>query len=227
MSLASRLLNQVRNPTGWMGRWNLRGMNRRHSKLTDWGLKYLSIDSDATILDIGCGGGSTIHKLAAIANRGKVYGVDYSETSVAVSRKTNQKWIKTRRVEVRHGSVSQLPFPDQLFALATAIETHFYWPDLPADMREVLRVLKPGGALVIIAEVYKGGKYDRRVQRFSELMQTMGFSYANLSVDEHRELLLKAGFADVQVIEEYDKGWICGIGKKPLPLADNEAKGKS
>src|SRR5215469_10587924 len=124
MSLASRLLNQVRNPTGWLGRWNLRGMNRRHAKLTDWGLGHVSIDSDATILDIGCGGGGTIYKLAALATKGKVYGVDYSDTSVAVSRKTNQEWIKTGRVEIRHGSVSHLPFPEQTFALAIAVETH-------------------------------------------------------------------------------------------------------
>jgi ubiquinone/menaquinone biosynthesis C-methylase UbiE len=190
-------------------------MNRRHAKLTDWGLEQVSIDSDATILDIGCGGGSTIHKLAGIASKGKVYGVDYSETSVAVSRKTNQDWITAGRVEIRHGSVSHLPFPDQMFALATAIETHFYWPDLQADLREVLRVLKPGGTLVIIAEVYKGGKYDRFVQRFAKSMQKMNLSYANLSVDEHRELTLRAGFADVEVIKNYDKGWICGTGKKP------------
>ena len=192
MSLERKLLSQLRNPTGWLGRWNLRGMNQRHSKLTDWGLKHVSIDSDATILDIGCGGGRTIHKLAAIATKGKVYGVDSSETSVAASRKTNDECIKSRRVEILHGSVSHLPFPDQMFALATAVETHFYWPDLPADMREVSRVLKPGAALVIVAEVYKSGKFDRRVQRFADMMQKMNFPYANLSADEHRELLLRA-----------------------------------
>jgi ubiquinone/menaquinone biosynthesis C-methylase UbiE len=202
-------------------------MNRRHSKSTDLGLEHISIGSDATILDIGCGGGRTIHKLATLATKGKVYGVDYSETSVAVSRKTNQEWLKTGRVEIRHGSVSHLPFPDQMFALATAVETHFYWPDLPADMREVLRVLKPGGAMVIIAEVYKGGKYDRLVQRFAEMMQRIGFSYVNLTVDEHREFFLRAGFTDVQLMDEYDKGWICGIGRNPSPPADNEANGKS
>jgi SAM-dependent methyltransferase len=227
MSVASKLLSQVQNPTGWLGRWNLWGMNRRHSKLTDWGLKDVSIAHDATILDIGCGGGRTIHKLATIATNGKVHGVDFSETSVAASQKTNQQWIKTGRVEIRHGSVSQLPFTDQMFDLAIAVETHFYWPDLPADMREVLRVVKPAGALVIIAEVYKGGKFDRHVQRFAELMQRTGFPYANLTVDEHRQLFLRAGFTDVRVIEEYDKGWICGIGKNPTPLGDSKGTEKS
>lgn len=44
-----------------------------------------------------------------------------------------------------------------MFDLATAVETHYYWPDLNADMQEVLRVLKPVGTLIIIAEAYKGG----------------------------------------------------------------------
>lgn len=214
MSLARKLLDQVRNPNGWYGRWTLRGMNRRHSQLTDWGLKQVSISNDAIILDIGCGGGRTIDKLAAATTKGKVYGVDYSETSVTSAQITNKDWIKIGRVEIRHGSVSNLPFPDKMFDLVTAVETHFYWPDLPADLREVLSILKPGGTLVIIAEVYKGGKHDWRVQRFATVMHQMGFCYSNLSLDEHREQLLNAGFADVKVIEEYDKGWVCALGKK-------------
>jgi ubiquinone/menaquinone biosynthesis C-methylase UbiE len=215
LSLTSRLLSQVRSPTGWLGRWHLRSTNRRHSNLTDWGLEQVSIGNDATILDIGCGGGRTIHKLAAIAVNGRVYGIDYSATSVDASRKTNEDSIKAGRVEIRHGSVSQLPFDDEMFDLCVAVETHFYWPDLPADLREILRVLKPHGALVIVAEVYKGGKYDSLVQRFAKAMQRAGFSYANLTVDEHRDLFVQAGFSDVQVVEQYEKGWICGIGKKP------------
>ena len=36
-----------------------------------------------------------------------------------------------------------------------------------------------------------------------------------LSIDEHRELLTDAGYADVQVVEERDKGWVCGVGRRP------------
>ena len=110
------------------------------------------------VLDVGCGGGKTISKLAAVAAQGKVCGVDYSSESVAVATKLNKQWIDTGRVEIREGCVSQLPFPDGIFDLVTAVETHFWWPDLRTDMREVLRVLKPGGRLIIIAEIYKGAK---------------------------------------------------------------------
>jgi hypothetical protein len=65
MSLANQLLGQLRNPTGWFGRWHLRRMNRHHSRLTDWGLSHISIGNDVAILDIGCGGGRTVQKLAA------------------------------------------------------------------------------------------------------------------------------------------------------------------
>ena len=213
MSARDSLLNQFRKPSGWLGRLNARDMNRRHSELTNWGLGHVSIDIRSTILDVGCGGGRTVQKLAKIAIEGRVCGIDYSDASVAVSRKNNRKSIRQGRVEIRQGSVSQLPYGNHEFDLVTAVETHYYWPDLPADLCEVLRVLKPGGAFVIIAEAYKGGKYDRRNQIFAQAMQPFGFSH--LSLPEHEELLSRTGYSDVKVFEDYEKGWMCAMGRKP------------
>jgi SAM-dependent methyltransferase len=211
MGIVSNLLDQARKPTGWLGRFTLWTFNIQHSKVTDWGLKHVSIEKHDTILDVGCGGGLTVHKLAAIATEGKVYGIDFSEESVAASRGTNQQWIKMGRVEIQYGSVSHLPFLDHMFDLVTAVETHYFWPELVADMREVLRVLKPGGKFIIMGEAYKGGKTEKLYRRLA------GYLNMNelLSVHEHGELLSKAGYSDVEMFEESSKGWICGIGKKP------------
>lgn len=194
-----------------MGRFVLWNMNSRHSKVTDWGLSHISIDEHSTILDVGCGGGRTVNKLAAIAFQGKVYGVDFSKESVAFASRLNKQWIDTGRVKIREASVSQLPFSADVFNVVTAVETHFWWPDLASDMREILRVLKPGGALVIIAEVYKGA--NTVTAKLAEKYLPLS-GMALLSVDEHRELFANAGYSDIQVFTEPRKGWICGIGKK-------------
>ena len=207
------LESQCSKPNGWLGRFSLWRMNVSHSKLTDWGLGHVSIENRYTILDVGCGGGRTVNKLASIASEGKVYGVDHSEESVAITKKMNSQWISLGRVETRLGSVSELSFPDGMFDLVTAVETHFWWPNLPSDMREVFRVLKPGGMLILIAEVYKGA--NTAVSRLAEKYASRT-SMKLLSVEEHRELFINAGYAEVQVIEERKKGWICGTGRKAV-----------
>jgi SAM-dependent methyltransferase len=204
--------NQCQRPAGLLGRFVLWNMNSRHSKVTDWGLSHISIDKHSTILDVGCGGGRTVNKLADIATQGKVYGVDFSGESVAFASRINKQWIETGRVEIREASVAQLPFSADAFDVVTAVETHFWWPDLPADMREVLRVLKPGGTLIIIAEIYKGA--NTTTAKLAEKYLPLS-GMALLSVNEHRELFANAGYSDIQIIDERGKGWICGIGKKP------------
>src|SRR5438270_1484841 len=153
MSVADKVIGQCRKPSGLFGRFVLWDMNRHHSKLTDWGLSHVPIKPNDKILDVGCGGGRTIAKLAQIASAGKVYGIDYSDDSVHAARRTNARLIDSGGAEIEQGSVSQLQFANDTFDLVTAIETHLFWPDLPNDFREIFRVLKAGGALLIVAEI--------------------------------------------------------------------------
>ena len=205
------LLRQARKPTWWPGRLFLWLMNIRHSGVTDWGLEQTHLEKHFTILDVGCGGGRTIHKLATIASEGKIYGIDYSAASVAAARSTNARWIEAGRVEIQRGSVSHLPYADDAFDVVIAVETHYYWPDLAADMREIRRVLKRGGRLVIIAETYRGKRFDAL---YRPAMRLLGATY--LSVSEHRDMLVVTGFSDTVVVEERSKGWICAVGTKPM-----------
>src|SRR5690348_4790890 len=196
---------QYKKPRGFLGRLTLRRMNKSHSKLTDWGLTHTAVESRFTVLDVGCGGGRTVSKLAAMATQGKVHGIDHSKESVAMAMRSNKPWIDLARVEIREASVSRLPYADGLFDIVTAVETHFWWPALSSDLREVLRVLKPGGRLILIAEVYRGAQAlaSKAVERYSEKT-----GMALLTADEHREYLTNAGYSDVQIITDPRKGWI-------------------
>jgi len=203
------LLNQVRKPSRWLGRPFLWMMNLSHSPLTDWGLQHVRIDNDFHILDVGCGGGRTIQKLAALAPHGRLFGVDYAPGSLAASRARNRQLVDVGRVSIQEASVSHLPFADNTFDLVTAVETQYYWPDLAGDMREILRVLKPGGTLLVIAESYKQGSANALHRPVMKLLRS-----ANLSVEDQRALFSSAGYTNVEIFEEPAKGWICVAGKK-------------
>ena len=208
------LVDQCRKPKWWLGRLLVWNMNVRHSRLTDWGLTHVPLEKHFTILDAGCGGGRTVAKLAAVTCDGKVHGIDYSAACVAAARSTNARWLEAGRVEIQQASVSHLPFSSGAFDVVTAVETHYFWPNLEADLREILRVLKPGGTLVIIAEAYKGRRFDIL---FRPAMMLLRATY--LSVNEHRELFVAAGYSEVAVFEERGKGWICAVGRRPLQSA--------
>ena len=158
--LMAILLQQCRKPSRLVGRLFLWLMNRSHGGVTAWGLQHVTIPPNGTLLDIGCGGGRTIARLAQAAPEGRVYGVDYSAESVATARSTNARAIGEGRVHIEQANVAQLPFADAMFDVVTAVETHYYWPDLAANVHEILRVLKPGGRLVLIAETYRGRSFD-------------------------------------------------------------------
>ena len=203
--------NQCKRPTGLIGRLILRNMNARHSKVTDWGLSQISFAGLGAVLDVGCGGGKTLSKLAALVPTGMLYGVDHSSESVKVAKKLNRLEIQQGRIEIREASVSELPFPENTFDLVTAIESHFWWPNLVSDLGQVLRVLKTGCTFLIIAEVYRGAK-TKTAELAEKYLPRSGM--ALLTPEEHKELLAKAGFSDVQVNTEPSKGWICCIARK-------------
>src|SRR5210317_2553239 len=154
MGLLTGILNQCKKPSGRFGRFLAKGMNFGHSGLTRWGLGFIDIASDIDALDIGCGGGRTVERLAGIATDGKVVGIDYSPDAVVVARKKNRALINEGRVEIFQDAVSSMRFSDNVFGLITAFETHCFWPDFRNDLKEVHRVMRQNGQFLIVGALY-------------------------------------------------------------------------
>lgn len=152
MGLVKSFFSQCARPEGFLGRVMLRFMNFGHAPLTNWGLSLIEIHDGWTMLDIGCGGGATLKRLLKRSKDAQVYGIDISEESVAKAKKVNAK-VLDKQVFVIQGSSEKLPYEDNKFDLVTAVETVYFWPNLPDCLREVKRVLKPGGHFAIMVEV--------------------------------------------------------------------------
>lgn len=160
--------DNMRKPKGKLGNIQLKSMNKEHTPVSLWGLKHLDIQSDDVILDVGCGGGININRMAEKAK--KVYGVDYSIESVKLSREVNREYIEQGKVEVLEGNVQSLPFDDESFDIVTAFETIYFWPDIEKCFGEVKRVIKPGGIFLIGME---SNGSDNLVMKVSEKLIDM------------------------------------------------------
>lgn len=135
------------NPKGKLGKMQLKSMNKEHTPVSLWGLKHIDIKKTDVILDIGCGGGMNVNRMAQKAK--KVYGVDYSSESVNLSREINHDLIKRGVVEIHEENVLNLPYHDNSFDIVTAFETVYFWPEIENSFGEVKRVLKPDGIFLI------------------------------------------------------------------------------
>ena len=184
------IFDNMRKPKGKLGNVQLKSMNKEHTPVSLWGLKHLNINPDDIILDIGCGGGININRMAKEAK--KVYGVDYSVESVNLSREVNQDYIGEGKVEVLEGNVKNLPFEDNSFDIVTAFETVYFWPDIEKSFGEVKRVLKPGGIFLIGME---SNGSDNMVMKISEKLIDMTV----YNDEELKSYLQNNGYSEITV----------------------------
>jgi ubiquinone/menaquinone biosynthesis C-methylase UbiE len=112
------------------------------------------------VLEVGFGPGTVIRWLSALAAH--VAGVDASREMVAQAKARNGIAVKNGRVELRHASVEDLPFADDPFHKAMAINSMQIWPDAIVGLREMRRVLKSGGTIALGFATEQG--LDRKTQ---------------------------------------------------------------
>jgi ubiquinone/menaquinone biosynthesis C-methylase UbiE len=100
-------------------------------------------------------------------------------------------------------------FSDNFFDLVTAIETYYFWNSFSDASREIRRVLKRNGNLLLVNEMVKDGKYDIKHVKTIERAQV------NLiPLDKIRYILYAVGFDDVQTFKKAESPWNAILAKK-------------
>lgn len=210
--------DNLRKPKGKLGNIQLKSMNKEHTPVSLWGLKHLDIKPKDIILEIGCGGGINIKRMAEKAKM--VYGVDYSIESVKLSREVNSQEICDGKVKILEGNVANLPFEDDIFDIVTAFETVYFWPDLEKCFSEVKRVLKPGGIFLIGMESNGSDNFLMKLaERFIDMTayndeEIKGFlennEYSDITIylrdgKNKQEIIKKIDGSQTRVVDDYDK----------------------
>jgi len=215
MNPVNWLIGQSRRPRGLAGWLLARGMNRAHAPMTDWALSLISLQDLRTVLDVGCGGGGALLRLSELAPHAELHGIDYSTQALGVVARTNRRLMEQGRVFLREADVSELPYEDSCFDLTVAINSHYFWPDLKAGLGEIMRVSRPRGSVALAGGEYFGGKHDTRNRR---LASNGGMNCQTLP--ELRDIVSEAGYSGAVIHEEWDKGWFCVVGHKPVVDAE-------
>lgn len=196
-------------PRGEAGRQMLERMNDSHYQVTGWALDKMDLAEARSILDIGCGSGLTLSRMAEAAPEAHLTGVDYSPVSVRLTEETNRPYIDTGRMDVTEASVSRMPFDDGSFDRIITVESFYFWPEPEEDLKEVRRVLGEGGRFFLVMDIFENGKLSEHarsnMEKYDLFVPTIG---------EFHRLFEAAGFSETSIHTVLGRDWICVEGVK-------------
>ena len=181
-------------------------MEKGHRPIGEQAIELMNIPSNARVLDVGCGSGWATRLMAEKAEGGRVVGIDIADEMISIARDTSAQFSN---VEFRVASAEKLPFQDREFSHAFSMESLYYYADVLVALKEIKRVLEPGGLFVTVIDLYKEN------QPSHQWIDQLKVPVHLLSVQQYRSLLERAGFVNVRDQRLYD----------PKPVPENYTGG--
>ncbi|WP_280407200.1 class I SAM-dependent methyltransferase [Nocardia brasiliensis] len=146
----STVAGQLGNPHGLLGRGVAVVLNRANKRAIEAAVAAAAIRPGQTAADLGFGGGAGLSLLLArIGNSGTVHGVEISPDMLARARSAFAREITAGRLRLSEGSLTALPLADHSLDGAITVNTIYFVADLDAACAELVRVVRPGGRIVI------------------------------------------------------------------------------
>jgi arsenite methyltransferase len=206
------VLDQLARPHGWLGPVMGRILDRVNRRLNAQVIDMLAVRPGERILEIGFGGGVGLSLLAARHPQARVAGVEISTSMLAAARRRFRRALSAGTMELHDASVERLPWPDQSFDGAYTINCIYFWPEPVVGLREIYRVLRPSGRLILgvraQATLRRAGFADR--------------GFHTPSYDDIATWLGRAGFREMRMIEDPPRHMAAILAERPQPPAAGE-----
>lgn len=164
------------------------GMERDHLPITLPVIAKMQLAPTDNVLDVGCGTGWLSRRLAQFVPDGRVIGMDISDEMIRAARRASQDFENVLFVT---GEVGEIPWDANFFSHAISVESSYYWPDPAAGIKELFRVVAPGGRLRILINYYKDNVH---CHQWGDLLAVQTHL---LSAEEWGEMFRGAGFSKV------------------------------
>ena len=147
--LEAQLARQLGHPAGLAGHVVARGLNRGNKQLMTTAVQALEPSPGATLADVGFGGGLGLRLLLDATDGSIVHGVEVSDAMLHRAQTTFKDELSTGRLLLHRASIEQLPLGDASLDGAITVNTLYFVPELDRAFRELARVLKGTGRVVI------------------------------------------------------------------------------
>lgn len=155
------------------------------------------------VVDLGCGGGMDVFLAATkVGPTGKAIGIDMTADMIARATKNAERGPNGQpysNVEFHLATIDDLPLSDSSVDCVISNCVINLAPDKPAVLREIVRVLKPGGR-VAISDIAL--KQPLPPEIASDVMAFVGCIAGAVLIEDYREMLVAAGFNAIQIVDE-------------------------
>jgi len=199
-NVIGRVHRQFRRPSGFWGSvvgWVMasRPSNRRRNA---WVVSLLDVQRRDRVLEIGFGPGDAIREMSRIAVEGYVCGLDHSVQMLHQASRRNAAAIAAERVELRLGSIENLPAFSSPFDKILAVNTLMFWDQPAIRLDQLRRLLRTGGHIAVAHQPRGPGASD---------------ATAAAKGEEIAGQLRRAGFSDVRLeTMSLKPAVVCAIG---------------
>jgi len=170
---AGVLDRQFGHPAGALGALVGAAMALEHRQLHRAVVDRLGLGAADRVLEVGFGPGTALRLAATRA--AFVAGIDPSREMVRQATRRNRAAIRRGRVEVLRARACAIPYPNDSFTVVFEVNSFHHWESPETGLREIRRVLKPGGRLLMSLYAHHGDTLPQQIRRLTDMLQTAGF----------------------------------------------------